>query len=192
MKLYVHASSDNSIITNEYLNELFKKIDWDDVDYADRLIDRTIQKELGVDRILDQAKYINMLDDNVKNDLMKLLENPEAIHQRRMKNKKKSTKRPSKSSGTVLTVKYEDYPDGNIKTDEFTGVDRIDALKKMVDSLLLYIDVEEIESDDLDANSIISEIESQNGDGCDYIIKLTDNSTGEVLMDYPIDEYYEE
>lgn len=78
-------------ITNEYLNKLFKNIDWDDVDYADRMIDRTIKKELGVDRIFDQSEHINMLDEDVKDDLMYLLENPDKLHQKRMKTRNQKT-----------------------------------------------------------------------------------------------------
>lgn len=180
MKKYIHASTK---ITNEYLNELFKKIDWDDVDYADRLINRVLKKELGVDNPFDQAEYINKLNAKAKKDLMDLLENPEAIHAQRMKNKK-SAKKPASSKNTELFVEYEDYPDGRVHKTTVKGSDRLDALKKLVDKLLLYIDVDEIESDGLSAEDVIHELESSNGDGCDYIIQLIDKSTGETLMEY--------
>lgn len=177
-------------ITNDYLNILFKRIDWDDIDYGDRLIDRVIKKELGVDRIFDQAKYINMLDDNVKEDLMSLLENPDELHKRRMKGKKKSASRAKKSTseGCELHVRFEDYPDGDVKEATFKGTDRLDALKQLVDDLLLYIDTDQIESDEMSADDVINAISERNGDGCDYIIKLVDKSNNEVLMDYPFEE----
>lgn len=185
MKKWIHASTE---VTNDYLNELFKKIDWDDVDYADRLIDRTIKKELGVDRIFDQAKYINMLDEGIKHDLMSLLEDPEAIHQRRMRGKKKSKNLTNSSSPCELYVKYEDYPDGNIREATFEGTSRLDAIKQLVDDLLLYIDVDQIESDEMTFEDVINDITMRNGDGCDYIIQLVDRSSGQTL----IEGYYEE
>lgn len=189
MKRYVRS---NQEITNEYLNKLFEKIDWDDVDYADRMIDRIIKKELGVDRIFDQAKYINMLDEGVKKELMSLLEDPEALHAKRMKGRKKSSKKsPKPVKESVLTVTFEDYPDGNILEGEFSGETRLDALKAMVDYMTLYLDVDQIDDDGMTAEDVIRELELRNGDGCDYIVKLVDESTGEVLMDYPIEDYEE-
>ena len=35
-------------------------------------------------------------------------------------------------------------------------------------------------------NDVIQELESQNGDGCDYIIRLEDKRTSEILMDYSL------
>lgn len=185
MKKYIKSSTE---VTNEYLNQLFQNMNWDDVDYADRLINRTIKKYIPTDSIFDQAKYINMLDEDVKQELMSLLESPEAIHESRMKSKKKSSAGSKKSAGSELYVKYEDYPDGNIKEATFSGSSRSEALKAMVDSLLLYLDVATIEDDNLSDEDIIKELEEQNGDGCDYIILLKDKKTGEVLMDYPYEE----
>lgn len=194
----IQSASDmsNNEITNEYLDELFKNIDWDDVDYADKMIDRIIKRELGVDIVFDQAEYINMLDKDVKDDLMYLLENPDKLHQKRMKNKKSKNKKsigptPAKSSVVELSVKYEDYPDGNIRSISVEGTDRLDALKNMLDELLLYIDRATVEENQLSESEILNHLEERNGDGCDYIIKLTDETTGQVLMDYPIEEYDE-
>jgi hypothetical protein len=185
MKLYVRASRQ---ITNDYLSELFNQLDYDDADYADRLVDRTIKKYLSVGSIFDQAKYINMLDEDVKSELMSLLESPEAIHEKRMRNKEKSRSRRSKSRGCELYVKFEDYPDGNIKQSTFFGNNRLEALKSMITSLLLCLDVDTIEEDDLSEDAVIEELESRNGDGCDYIIRLEDRSTGEIIMDCPFEE----
>lgn len=180
MKLYIKSSED---ITNEYLNDLFKNIDWDDVDYADRMINRIIKKHLGVDDPIDQAKYINMLDDDVKSELMNLLKDPEALHNKRLSGRRKS----SKGKSTELKVIFEDYPDGKVKTEVFEGSSRIEALKNMADSLLLYIDGTTIDDDNMSESDILNYIESRNGDGCDYIIELTDTTTGETLLDAPYD-----
>lgn len=61
----------------------------------------------------------------------------------------------------------------------------------MLDELLLYIDRATVEEDQLSESEILNHLEERNGDGCDYIIKLTDETTGQVLMDYPIEEYDE-
>ena len=129
-----------------------------------------------------------MLDDDVKQELMSLLESPEAIHEKRMNNRKAHKSNKNKSGSTKLRVKYEDYPDGNIKSATFSGSSRSEALKAMVDSLLLYLDVDTIEDDNLSDEDIIKALEERNGDGCDYIILLKDMKTGEVLMDNPYEE----
>lgn len=185
--LYVRASKE---ITNDYLNELFEQLDYDDADYADRLIDRTIKKYLSVGNIFDQAKYINMLDEDVKSELMSLLESPEAIHEKRMKNKGKSRSRQNKSKSCELYVKFEDYPDGNVKQSTFFGNNRLEALKNMISSLLLCLDADTIDEDSLSDDDVIKELESRNGDGCDYIIRLEDKSTGEIIIDHPYEEKY--
>lgn len=189
MKRYIKSSGE---ITNNYLDELFKKIDWDDIDYADNLVNTLISKKLGVDKnyIFDQAEYINMLDEADRDDLMGLLEDPKAIHDRRMKNRRK--RKSSKGAASVtLQVKYEDYPDGRIKSTSVSGTDLLNALEQLVDELLLYIDVDEIEDNNMSADDVIRSIEERNGDGCDYIIKLVNKSTGQTLMEYPIEDYDE-
>lgn len=133
MKKYIKSSKE---ITNQYLNELFRKIDWDDVDYADKLIDQTIKKELGVSQIFDQAKYINMLDDKVKDELMNLLEDPEAIHNHKLKSKKKSQKMTEEE----IEELYEDFD--YIYNDRFMNTEM-----KVIDEMGLYIDFSSIRYD---------------------------------------------
>ena len=188
MKRYIRSNTIPNEITNEYLNELFKKIDWDDVDYADRLIDRIIKKELGVERIFDQAKYINMLDEGIKNDLIFLLSDPEAVHAKRMEGRSKKSSKSKSSKNTILYVKYEDYPDGNVKEAEIEGTDITDALTKLVGSLLVYLDTDQIADDNMTSDDIIHELGLRNGDGCDYIIELVNKSTGDTLMEYEYEE----
>lgn len=192
MKRFIKSNTNHEHVTNNYINALFKKIDWDDVDWADRLIDKTIHKAFGVDinKIFDQAEYINMLDKDTRDKLMSLLEDPEALHEYRMKNKKKPRQKKSGNSSKqcTLSVKFEDYPDGNVANAEFSGSNRLEALKALVENLLLYIDVNQIEDDEMTSEEIIESIESNNGDGCDYIIELVDKGTGEFLIDNPYDE----
>ncbi len=193
MKRYVRCSSSKQgkIDRNHYdklCDKLFK-FDYDDAEYYDKLVSRVIKKELGETDVFDELKYINMLDEDVRNDLISLLENPELIHARRMAGKKKSSK---KSSGTAckLEVRYEDYPDGNVKQSKFKGNDLRSALIDMVNGLLLYLDEDEIDEFNMSADDIIQHIEERNGDGCDFIITIKDLSTGKVLMDYT--NYFEE
>lgn len=179
-------------ITNNYLHTVFKRLDWDDVDYADRLINRTLKKELGVSNPFDQAEYINQLPEDIKNSLMDLLENPEAVHDKRMKVKKK---KPTSSKPCKLYVKwevYERYGSSRVEIEEktFSAPDRRSALIKMTKDLLLYIDEDQIQEDQMTDADIINSIESNNGDGCDFIILMKDLTTNETLMDNTSD--YEE
>lgn len=64
----------------------------------------------------------------------------------------------------------------------------LEALKKIVDNLGLYLSVDEIEEEGYSPEQIIESIQSTNGDGCDYIILLKNITTGEVY----IDDYYED
>lgn len=188
------TSTQQDEITEDYFEALFRALDWDDVDYADRYVDRILKKHLGVDHPFDQVEYINMLDADVRRALIDFLSDPKAVHDKRTKAKRKSSRRqPSSSNASIeLKVKYEDYPDGNVKVEYFTGNSLLDALKKMVDTLLLYIDVQTIEEDEMSADDILRAIEASNGDGCDYIITMENTRTGELLMDFVYDEYAEE
>lgn len=189
------TSTQQGEITDEYFESLFKALDWDDIDYADRYVNRVLKKHLGGGNpFYDQVKYVNMLDADVRQALIDFLSDPQAVHDERMKAKRKSSRRQRSSSNVSieLKVKYEDYPDGNIKVEYFTGNSLLDALKKMADKLLLYIDVETIEEDEMSADDVLKAIETRNGDGCDYIITMENTRTGELLMDFFYDEYAEE
>lgn len=56
----------------------------------------------------------------------------------------------------------------------------------------MYLDVEQIEEENLSPEDIVEYLESVNGDGCDYITELKNVSTGEVLIkaeDYDSEEW---
>lgn len=189
------TSTQQDEITQEYYYALCNALlDFDDEEYADRYVDRVLKKHLGVDHPFDQVEYINMLDADVRRELIDFLSDPQAVHDKRTKAKRKSSRRQSSSSNASieLKVRYEDYPDGNLKVEYFTGHSLIDALKKMVDTLLLYIDVQTIEEDEMSADDVLRAIETSNGDGCDYIITMENTRTGQLLMDFFYDEYAEE
>lgn len=194
MKVTITAASKKSKkVTSQDLVDLFRNLDWDDVDWADRYVDRFLIKALNLDpnkHIFSQASYINQLDENSKNELMSWLSDPEAVHSTRMKGRRKSSSKKSGNSYSIA-VRYEEYPDGGVRSATFKGADLRDALKNMVSSLGFYLDENQIEDDDMSAEDIIEELESRNGDGCDFIITLKDKSTGQMLMDYQ-DSFEEE
>lgn len=194
MKRYIHASKANDI-TNEYLRELFNKIDWDDIDWADRFIDKVLKKELGVDHPFDQAEYINMLNPEVRDELMSFLADPKAVHNQRMKNKRSARKKAKEGQTTELEVFYDAYrgyttlPNRKIKV---KGSSLLDALRKMCDKLTLYLTSEDIDLDDMTPSEIIDRIESENGDGCDFIMYIKNLTTNELLLEADYDRDMED
>ncbi len=97
------------------------------------------------------------------------------------------------SAGVKLLLEYEPYEryggSTGLKRVTIRGNDLLDALTKMVDHLLLYVDREIIEEEDYTAEDIIQSIQASNGDGCDYIVLLQNQTTGEVYIE---SEYYED
>ena len=92
----------------------------------------------------------------------------------------------SKSANVKLKVTYEPYErysSNGIKIATVSGADVLDALKKMVDHMSLYIDSDQIEEENMSADDVIEEISYSNGDGCDFIHNITNLTTNEVLLD---------
>ena len=92
------------------------------------------------------------------------------------------------ASGNSVTLQltyypYERYGGSGKKTVKISAPTVFDALVKMVDNLRLYFDSDDIEDDEMTEEDIISTIESQNGDGCDYITELKNLNTGEILLE---------
>ena len=83
---------------------------------------------------------------------------------------------------------YERYGSSGLKRANVSGVDKLDALKKMTDHMGLYIDSEIIEDEGYSFEDAINNIAMSNGDGCDFIIVIQDRDTGEVYFS----ENYEE
>lgn len=91
----------------------------------------------------------------------------------------------------VLYLPYERYGGSDtMKAATVSGVDLLDALKKMTDHMTLYLDSDQIEEDGLTADDVILSIDEANGDGCDYIVSLTNLTNGETLIegDYDFEE----
>ena len=78
---------------------------------------------------------------------------------------------------------YERYSSNGIKAATVSGTDLLDALKKMVDHMCLYLDREQIEDENMSAEDIIEEISYSNGDGCDFIYTIQNLTTNETLLD---------
>lgn len=101
------------------------------------------------------------------------------------------------SSGKVtLEVTFEPYdPFGSslgLKTRRASGSDLLDALKRMVDHMLLYLDSEYIEEEGMTAEEVINKIDMSNGDGCDYIVSLINKTTGETLLGSDVYDGYDD
>lgn len=95
---------------------------------------------------------------------------------------------------TTLYVEYYTY--GRYGTgDQFrkgnaSGETKLEALKKIVDHMSLYLTSEDIEEEGYSFDEAIDQIAGCNGDGCDYIILLENRTTGEIYIqeDYEPEE----
>lgn len=89
----------------------------------------------------------------------------------------------------LIYTPYDRYGnDYNDKRVTVTGVDLLDALSKMVDKMLLYIDSDDIEEEGYTTEDVLDNILTSNGDGCDYIKLLKNLTTGEVYIEEPVDD----
>lgn len=102
----------------------------------------------------------------------------------------------SKESNTVcLSIQYHPYDRYNrtpLEQTTVSGLTLLDALKAMVDDMGLYIDSDEIEANNYDADQVIESIIQTNGDGCDYITLLKNVTTGEIYIEAPDDHEEDE
>lgn len=112
---------------------------------------------------------------------------------------KRYVKAKSKSKSATNSVKlrvkfepYQRYSSAPIKKATVSGPTLLDALKKMADRMLLYIDSDLIEEENYTADEVISRIASENGDGCDFILLLKNLTTGEIYIEEDIDDDYSE
>ena len=79
---------------------------------------------------------------------------------------------------------YERYESTRKKKVRVNGKDLLDALKKMTDHMLLYLDRDEIEEEEMTPEDVIKRIEGENGDGCDFIEYIKDLSNNKFLLDW--------
>lgn len=103
---------------------------------------------------------------------------------------KKFTVHPKTVTAATDTVRlyvefypYARYERVSKKTATVSGKDLLEALKKMVDKMRLYMDSEDIEDNGWTADQVIDRILESNGDGCDYIVTVKNRDTDEVLID---------
>ena len=83
----------------------------------------------------------------------------------------------------VVYEPYERYTSSGVKEAQFTAPTLYDALCKLCDNMLLYLDREQIEEEQMTAEDIVDYISSMNGDGCDFIFKFENLSNGAVIID---------
>lgn len=95
--------------------------------------------------------------------------------------------RASQGTKTTLELMYKPYEryggSGGLRKAKISGNDLLDALSKMVDKMALYFSSEDIEDEEMTAQDVLDRIESENGDGCDYIVSLKNLTTGEQLIE---------
>lgn len=95
---------------------------------------------------------------------------------------------------TRLVCTYESYPDGNIYDIEVIGEDEQDAFIQLLAEVGSYLTPEEIEDNNMSVDEIVEKLITMNGDGCDFIIYLKNDTTGDIYFDdeYEDDEEYDE
>ena len=94
----------------------------------------------------------------------------------------------SESDAYKLKATWTDI-DYQPHTRTFSGSNLQEALVNLIGTVHCYLDV--VDAEEMSSQEILDHLNDVNGDGCDYITKLIDVTTGEVLMDYVEDEYYE-
>lgn len=78
---------------------------------------------------------------------------------------------------------YERYTDSGQKKARVSGRDLLEALKKMISHMELYMTPDFIEDEGLSAEEVLQSIIGSNGDGCDFISYLENETTGDVYID---------
>jgi len=95
-----------------------------------------------------------------------------------------------------VEVVYESITSGRIEDKVYEGATLSEALANMCVNMIVYADEQyfeeyyEMYGEPIDAEDILRRLERTNGDGCDYIITLTDLSTGINLIDN--EDYFED
>ena len=79
----------------------------------------------------------------------------------------------------AIAQEYERYEEGGLYRATASGKDEIDALKNLTDKMGIYLDsetIDEMMEDDpsITFESLIDDIKSSNGDGCDFVFVLQD------------------
>lgn len=85
---------------------------------------------------------------------------------------------------------FDRYTVSGIKKLTASGIDKITCLKKLVSKMNLYVTSDGIDEQIADGatfESIIEDIDMSNGDGCDFILMLKDD-TKKVYIDNGYEE----
>jgi hypothetical protein len=70
--------------------------------------------------------------------------------------------------------RYERYAEGRRGSATIEREDLLACLKVLVDHIDVYLDVDDIEEDNMTTKDIIEHLNSVNGDGCDFIYRLAE------------------
>ena len=94
-----------------------------------------------------------------------------------------AAKRAAAAKLKVVYEPYDRYGSSGARTATVSGDDLLDALKKMVDHMELYISSSDIDREGWTAEEVIDKInETNDGGGCDFIYSLTDLKTKDDLI----------
>lgn len=108
----------------------------------------------------------------------------------------KTPKQEALSEGKVTLFceleNYSRYAFDTHRKVKATGKDHLEALKKLVDNLNLYITSDIIEEEDYTFEDAIKFISNVNGDGCDWITKLTDNKGNTFIEEEAYEDDWED
>ena len=100
------------------------------------------------------------------------------VESKRIVKKKKITESSEKTTIEVMFEPYTRYGYEPIKTGRVSGKNLLDALLKMADKMRLYFDgdyadeYKEENEVELTAENVLERIETENGDGCDFIFYI--------------------
>ena len=90
---------------------------------------------------------------------------------------------------TKLRCEYLTYPEDMPEEVVVSGDTEQEAFINLLDHVSSYLTYEDIEDGDMTTTQIIAALDSSNGDGCDFIVFLKNETTGEVYFDDDFDKY---
>lgn len=83
---------------------------------------------------------------------------------------------------TRLICIYRSYPDRNIYDVEIIRRTEQDAFIQLLDEIGSYLTPEEIENNNMSVDEIVGKLRTMNGDGCNFIIYLKNDTTDDIYF----------
>ena len=163
---------------NELYEKYFKDMDSNTEQKVYRFIEKILDSE-DAPYGFSVAKSLNALSEESKQAVVDVLNDPSILNKNKLK-KKKAAGQPIQLE--VMLDPYSRYERTATRKFKVKGTDLVDALKKICDKALLYLEPEQIDEEGMTPNEIIDEIYSSNGDGCDFIMYIKNLTTGEMLL----------